>query len=316
MKKIELATLEKIDPKEIWKHEARDFTPWLAKDDNIQILFDEISITAENVETEQRLGRYFVDITAEESVTGRRIIVENQLEKTDHKHLGQLLTYASSFDACIIVWVVADATEEHKKAVDWFNDHMDNEISFFLVKVECYRIGNSKVAPKFNVIVEPNFWSKIIRDSKKTDKTITETQLRYLSYWNGLNEYAKDSKTTLRLSHKSNPQSWYAISTGSGLAHISLDLSIKQKKISAGIYIYDSQELFDFLKDHEREFNEKLGDDIEWYSPEDKKASRIQCIRDWDSSDQSREKEYYQWMLECSEFFFTLFQKIYQDFRN
>jgi len=316
MTKIKLATLEKVDPRKIWEHEAHNFTPWLAEDDNIQILFDEISITAENVETEQRLDRYFVDITAEESVTGRKIIVENQLEKTDHKHLGQLLTYASSFDASLIIWVVTDATEEHKRAIEWFNDHMDDEISFFLVKVECYRIGNSNIAPKFNVIVEPNSWSKIISNSTKIDKTITETQLRYLSYWNGLKEYAKDSETTLRLTHKSNAQHWYTISIGSSLAHISLDLSINKKKISAGIYIHDSQELFDFLKKHEGEFNEKLGDDIEWYSPEDKKASRIQCIRDWDSSDQSRQDGCYQWMLECSGKFFTLFQKIYREFNH
>ena len=118
---------------------------WLSKEDNISLLLDEVGVTAENIVTEDRAGNFNVDITADEIQTGKKIVIENQLEKTDHSHLGQLLTYASSFDACIIIWVVANVREEHKRAIEWFNEHMSDEISFFLVKTEVYKIGDSNL---------------------------------------------------------------------------------------------------------------------------------------------------------------------------
>jgi hypothetical protein len=163
-----LLTLEKVNLREIWKHEAHDFTQWLSKEENISLLLDEIGVSAENIITEDTAGKFNVDITADEVYTGKKIVIENQLERTDHSHLGQLLTYASSFDACIIVWVVSDAREEHKRAIEWFNQHMSDEISFFLVKTEVYRIGDSEPAVKFNVSVEPNSWSKIVNQTEST----------------------------------------------------------------------------------------------------------------------------------------------------
>ena len=195
----DLATLKSIPVRKIWQNEAKHFTPWLEK--NASLLFEEIGITAENIKREKRVGRYFVDITAEESQTQKKIIVENQLERTDHDHLGKLLTYASCFDACIIVWVVRDITEEHKKAIEWFNDHMRDEIAFFLVKVEAYRIENSKPAPKFNVVVEPN--SKI---EPPPDNDISTTKLKHLRFWEGFKEFASNSNTKLSISRKPRPQ--------------------------------------------------------------------------------------------------------------
>ena len=125
-----LGKLEQVKLRDIWKHEALDFTQWMAKEENITLLLDEISISAENIKAEDNAGKFNVDISADEVETGKKIIIENQLEKTDHSHLGQLLTYASSFDACIIVWVVAEVRDEHKRAIEWFNENMQSEISF------------------------------------------------------------------------------------------------------------------------------------------------------------------------------------------
>ena len=156
-----LGSLRKISLREVWEREDTHFTNWLSKEENISILLDEIGVSAENIKTEDSAGRFNCDITADEVETGKKIIIENQLEKTDHSHLGQLLTYASSFDASIIVWVVSDAREEHKQAIEWFNKHMSENISFFLVNIEVWQIGDSKPAPKFNIIIEPNDWAKI-----------------------------------------------------------------------------------------------------------------------------------------------------------
>ena len=160
---MKLSRITKVNPREVWKHEALDFTRWLVKEENISVLADELEISLENIVAEASAGRFNVDIVADEVDLKCKVIIENQLEATDHKHLGQILTYASSYDASIIVWVVTDYTEEHRQAIDWFNRNMSENISFFLVQVEVYRIGDSDAAPKFNVISEPNSWGKTIK---------------------------------------------------------------------------------------------------------------------------------------------------------
>ena len=281
----ELGTLERIPVREIWKDEAKDFTPWLAE--NASLLFEEIGITAENIKTEANAGRYFVDITAEESQTEKKIVVENQLERTDHDHLGKLLTYASSFDACIIVWVVRDITEEHQKAIEWFNDHMDNEIAFFLVKVEVYRIEDSKSAPKFNVVVEPNSWSKIVRQSGTTQKEITATKLNHQRFWEGFKEFASNSNTKLSISRKPRPQAWYDISIGRSDVHIALSLNTQKNQIYTGLYIPDSGELYKRLSQNKALFENIVEGEIEWLPLEDKQASRIRCTRSGNPHDEN-----------------------------
>ncbi len=302
-----LATLESIPVRKIWKNEARDFTPWLAE--NASLLFEEIGITAENIKTEVDAGRYFVDITAEESQTEKNIIVENQLERTDHDHLGKLLTYASSFDACIIIWVVRDITEEHQKAIEWFNDHMDDEIAFFLVKVEVYRIGDSEPAPKFNVVVEPNSWSKIAKRRRTTKVDITATKLNHQRFWEGLKEFAANSDTNLSISRKPRPQAWYDISIGSSDAHISLSLNTIKNQICTDIYIRDNQELFKRLSQKKDLFQEIVECEIEWLLLENKQASRIRCTLPGDPHDENHQKKYYAWILKQADGFAEAFKK-------
>ena len=304
-----LATLESIPVRKIWKNEAKDFTPWLAEAENASLLFEEIGITAENIKTEEGAGRYFVDITAEESQTEKNIIVENQLERTDHDHLGKLLTYASSFDACIIIWVVRDITEEHRKAIEWFNDHMDDEIAFFLVKVEVYRIGDSEPAPKFNVVVEPNSWSKIVKRRETTKTETTTTKLNHQRFWEGLKEFAANSDTNLKIRHKPKPQSWYDISIGYGGVLLRLDISAKDERITTGIYIVDNQELYNRLSQKKDLFQETVKCEIEWLPLENKQTSRIRCTLSGDPHDEDHQKEYFGWLLKRSGEFADAFKE-------
>ena len=298
-----LSTLKSIPVREIWESEPRDFTPWLAK--NASLLFEEIGITAENINTEQGAGRYFVDITAEESLTEKKIIVENQLERTDHDHLGKLLTYASSFDACIIVWVVRDTTEEHQKAIEWFNDHMDDKIAFFLVTVEVYCIEDSKPAPKFKVIVEPNSWSKLI----KTPKNDTPTKLNHQRFWEGFKDFASNTDTKLSISRKPRPQAWYDIAVGSRNAHISLSLNTVKNQLYADIYITDNQKLYDRLFSKKKLFQENVEGEIEWLPLEKRQASRIRRTLSGNPHDESHQEKYFAWMLKRSEEFAKAFKE-------
>ena len=154
-----LGTLKKIDDlRTIWPNEAKDFTPWLAK--NLSLLSDAVGIDISFAETESSVGDFSADILATDADTGRNIIIENQLGDTDHDHLGKLITYASGKSADIVIWIVKHAREEHRAAIEWLNNNTPQEIGFFLCEVKLYQIGDSPIAPYFELIEIPNNWSK------------------------------------------------------------------------------------------------------------------------------------------------------------
>lgn len=150
---VKLGTLKEIkELRRVWPHEALDFTHWLADEENMTLLADAVGLEITIDETESSVGDFNVDIYASETDTGRKIIIENQLEDTNHDHLGKLITYASGKDAEIIIWVVKKAREEHRSAVEWLNNHTDDKIAFFLVEIKLYQIGDSEIAVKFEAV--------------------------------------------------------------------------------------------------------------------------------------------------------------------
>ena len=181
---MELGKLEKIELREVWRHEALDFTRWLARKENIALLSKEIGIDIEVIETEMSVGRYNVDIYARDTESNKKIVIENQLENTNHDHLGKMLVYAAGLDADIAIWIVKDVNEEHRQAVEWLNDNSFEKINIFLVKVELWQIDNSPIAPKFQVICEPNNWAKVLKQQSK--ENVSDLELKQMEYWQGL----------------------------------------------------------------------------------------------------------------------------------
>ncbi len=160
---MNLDKLKKVNLRDVWQHEAHKFTKWLAEEENISELSEEIGIDIEVIQTEANVGSFSVDILAKEVESERKIIIENQLEKTDHDHLGKLITYASGYDAEFIIWIVKTAREEHINAINWLNENIVENINFFLIEIELWKIGESKPAPKFQIIARPNDWAKTIK---------------------------------------------------------------------------------------------------------------------------------------------------------
>ena len=159
---ISLGQLKEIkDLREVWPHEALDFTPWLAEEKNLALLADAVGLEITVDETESKVGDFNVDIYAIETGTERRIIIENQLEDTNHDHLGKLITYASGKGADIVIWIVKRAREEHRAAIEWLNNHTDENISFFLIEIKLYKIGNSDPAVKFEMVMIADILYKI-----------------------------------------------------------------------------------------------------------------------------------------------------------
>lgn len=303
---MKLARISKVNPREIWKHEALDFTRWLVKEENISILADELEISLDNIVAEASAGRFNVDIVADEVDLKCKVIIENQLESTDHKHLGQILTYASSYDASIIVWVVTDYTEEHRQAIDWFNRNMNENISFFLVQVEVYRIGDSDAAPKFNVVCEPNNWGKTIKKSSAGD-VVSATKLLQMEFWEGLKSYSSSRKMKLNLTHTPQPKHWFNVAIGTSKCHIALTLNTQKERLGCEIYIRDDFKLYSKLFSNREKIESVIGAKLEWMELPEATASRVLLLYEGDPKKRNRWDEYFEWFCNSVDAFHTAF---------
>lgn len=289
----------------MWNHEANDFTTWLSEKENLALLSDEIGIDILLIETEASVGKFNVDILAEEENTGKKIVIENQLEITDHDHLGKTITYASGYDAEIIIWIVKDVRDEHKQAIDWLNEHTDEKVNFFAIKMELWQIGNSPCAPKFNIISKPNDWAKAIKKST-SQSNLTETKVLQLDFWNQFKEYAQNKSSKLKL-RKTFPQHWYDISIGNSKAYISLTANSQTNLIAYEIYIPDSKDLFYELETNKNQIEEELQAELEWMALDGRKASRIKLSNDSDINQKEKWDQYFDWLMITAEKFQTVF---------
>ena len=306
---MNLGKLKKIELREGWKHEAIDFTKWLALEENLKLLSDEIGFDIKLIQTEAKVGSFNVDILAEEETTGHKIIIENQLEITDHDHLGKIITYASGYDARVIVWVVKDVREEHRKAIDWLNENTNEEIGFYLLKIELWQIADSPFAPKFEIISKPNDWAKAVKSSAESSE-LTDIKIKQLQFWDDFKSFAKQRNTKLRF-QKSYPQHWTNISIGNSDCHISLTINSRDGLLGVEIYIPDNKELYAHFLNHKPEIEAVLGETLEWMELPNKKASRVKSTAIGDFEDQNKWNDYFEWLMKEAERFQNVFPKFF-----
>ncbi|MFC1987923.1 DUF4268 domain-containing protein [Chloroflexota bacterium] len=273
----QLGKLEKLDIREIWKNEATDFTRWLAKEENLSLLSDEIGIPINLIATEAGVGSFSADILAEEANTGKKIVIENQLGQTDHDHFGKLFTYGSGLDAGILIWICKNAREEHRQAIDWINEKTSNALQIFIIQMELWKIGDSKPAPKFQIISSPNDWAKTVRDTI-TDKKLTETNLLQLDYWTEFNNYM--TQYAWFKARKPQPQHWYDVAIGRSQGHIALTTSFTKYFIRGELYINDNKELYRELESQKDNIEKELGLNLIWNELPNAKASSISIKND------------------------------------
>ena len=311
---MKLANLKQVPLREVWKHEAIDFTNWLAKPENLALLSDEVGIEISLIRTEASVGKFNVDILAEEENTGRKIIIENQLETTDHDHLGKIITYASGFDASIIIWIVKDIRDEHKQAIDWLNEHTDEQANFFTVKMEVWQIGDSPYAPKFQIVSQPNDWAKAVKKSHK-ETELSDVKLMQLEFWTEFKKYGKENNVRLRF-RKPYPQHWYDISVGDSRAQLSLVTDTRNNEIRCEFYIPNNKGLYIELEKQKSDVELILDYELEWMYLEGKKASRIRTTVPANISKTDKWEEYFLWLLTTSEKFIEVFLPLLKQSEN
>ncbi len=296
---VNLGKLKEINNlRKVWSHEALDFTPWLAEEENLALLSDAIGLEITLDETESSVGDFNVDIYATETGTDRKIIIENQLEDTNHDHLGKLITYASGKSADIIIWIVKRAREEHRSAIEWLNNHTDENIAFFLLEIKLYQIGNSDIAVKFEVIEKPNDWTKGLKRQSNNSPIL---QARY-DYWLAFNEYAF-SKTTFAKNfnkRKASTDHWMTLSVGSSSCYISLSQIRKDNHIVVEWYISDDKELYKMFFSHKNEIETEMGLKLDWRELPHKKASRILVTNSADFSNKDDWNNQFEWIIDIA----------------
>ena len=305
--------MNKVELRDVWGHEAIDFTNWLAQQENLDALSEEIGIDIKLIKTEANVGKFSVDILAEEEASGRKIIIENQLEDTNHDHLGKIITYASGYDAEIIIWIVKDVRDEHQKAIDWLNEHTDENISFFLIKIELWQIEGSNPAPKFEIMVSPNEWAKAIKTSPFSGE-LTDTKLQQLEFWNKFKNYVRENDIRIRL-QTPRPQHWYNVSIGSSDGHVTLTINSRENLIGCEVYISKNKDLFNFLRERKDEIEKEIGESIEWVDAA--VVSRIKIKKEVSGIfDQAEAEKYFAWLYEKTVLFQNVFGKYFKEFKK
>ena len=268
-----ISKLKEVDIRELWKHEQYDFSEWLSKKENIAELEDILGLTLVDISKEAYVGSYRCDLFAKDEMTGNKVIIENQLESSDHDHLGKIITYASGLDAQYIVWIVKEAREEHKSAIEWLNNNTNSNINFFLIEIHAYKIEDSNPAPMFQVIEAPN---DFIKNNKTTNKdgNLNKAQSQRLEFWNQFNDIIRKKGKPFSV-RKATTDHWYSVAIGTSEAHVDITLVNKDSVIGVELYISDNKELFDKLLQHKEEIENELGFKLDWRRLDTSKASRI-----------------------------------------
>ncbi|MFA8435003.1 MAG: DUF4268 domain-containing protein [Marinifilaceae bacterium] len=299
---ITLGTLKRIDDlRKVWKLEDKDFSQWLSQKENLELLSQEIGINLSLQETEARTGNFYVDILAHEEETGKKVIIENQLERTNHDHLGKIITYASGYEAEYIIWIVKDFRDEHKQALDWLNENTNEKINFFGIKMELWQIDNSSYAPKFHVVSQPNQWSKAIRKGQSSN-TISETGLKQLRFTEDFITHCKENGTSLQLGRpQPSAPAYYNIGIGTSEGSIAVKFNLYSKIVKVEFY-FKSKDTYWPLKNELKEevvktFTSKvIYDDLEKY-----KGATMGFHRQFQIDDEKKWPGYFSWMKEHAE---------------
>lgn len=272
---MHIARLQRLPLRDLWSHEARDFTAWLAE--NLDLLGETLAIPQLSlVQREAAAGVFSADILADDG-QDHLVIIENQLEDTDHDHLGKLITYLSNLDAKIAVWITSAPRPEHERAVHWLNEALPADTGIYLVRIEAFRIGDSAPAPLFTIVAGPTVEARQAGEKKKE---LAERHLLRLEFWKQLLERAK-GKTQLHASISPSPDHW--ISAGAGKSGLGFNYVIRMEDAQIELYIdrgdaNQNKQVFDVLHERKDEIEAVFGKPLDWQRLDAKRASRIRYV--------------------------------------
>jgi hypothetical protein len=272
MSNMQIGKIRKVSLRELWKREDKGFTKWL--EEHIDYLNDVIGFDISIESREENVGPFRVDLYGEDN-NGNKVIIENQLEKTDHTHLGQIITYLTNLEANTAIWISSDPVEEHKKAIDWLNETTPDDISFYLIQLEAIKIGDEPIAaPLFTVVKRPSYKIKQIGEEKK--KHAQRHVIRKDFWTHFINSINKKNS----MCNNVNPgtENWLPIAIG--MSGVSINIVISKKYARSEIYINrgtkeENKRIFDYFFSNKSSIETDFGSQLTWERMEDNVTSRI-----------------------------------------
>jgi hypothetical protein len=302
MTALELGRLVQVPLREVWQSEAAGFTPWLGLPENLTILADTLGLSLELEAQEQEVGPFRADLLCKDTATDHWVLIENQLERTDHSHLGQLLTYAAGLQAVTIVWIAERFTDEHRAALDWLNDITDDRFNFFGVQIELWRIAASPIAPRFALISKPNDWTKSVQQGANAVSVTPAKQLQ-LAFWTDFRKYMED--VSFVGCQKPLPQHWMNHSIGKSGFHLasvisSWDTEAKEwgGEIRAELIIThaNAKALFSALEQQRTLIEAELGFPLVWHNSAEKKQAKLYVRKTVEVENRGEWPSYFAWL--------------------
>lgn len=306
----EFASLESQEVREHWEHEAHKFTPWLADEiraEDVSNLEDSLGLDLEIVEEEKSVGRYNVDILAEVVDDNRNVVIENQLNSSDHDHLGKSIAYASGVDADIIVWIAPRFYDEHRDAIQWLNENSREGVDLFAIRLEVWKIGESDPAVRLNPIAEPSEWKE---KAQRSENDLTETEQLQEEFWTEFRDRIEGPDTSLS-ARKPYPNYYYNNPIGKAGFELQFTINSRDNELGVGLVIRDDENAYDQLADQRAEIEAEVDRELEWNPPEEthagKKRSKILITKRGDVTDEAQWDEYLDWMVEQGGLFHDVF---------
>ncbi len=258
-----LGKLESVSLRDYWVKEDTEFTPWLADAENLRYLSETVGMELELIDTETKVGPYRADLLCRDTNTESYVLIENQLERSDHLHLGQLMTYAAGLDTVNIIWVAQKFNEEHRAALDWLNRITYEGFLFFGIEIELLKIGDSSPAPKFNIIAKPNDWSKSIKTKQQADWGERAGMYRHL--WSGLIECIRKNYPNVKTP---NPSGLHWMRFQLADSHGVVSYAPTKKKLSLFLLFRGDtpEKWFEHVESDVKNFEKEVGYPFAWVS--------------------------------------------------
>jgi len=299
-----LGRLAKVDLRTAWSHEATEFTPWLAAEDNIRLLGETLGLELEVLEQEAQVGPFRADILCRNTADNTLVLVENQLERTDHGHLGQLFTYAAGLDAVTVIWIASRFTDEHQAALDWLNRITHDDFCFFGLEIELWRVGNSEPAPKFNIVAKPNDWSRGVAEARRGGGTRTSGQQRQVDFWAQFGEVIRDTNRTWKVP-KPQASGWVGYGIGRSGFELLPAVAVNRDRVAVRLAVVgaDADAHFHLLLAEREAIERELGFEPDWQVRPNRKSSVIAMRREGDLSTASARRPLIVWMLDVMDAF-------------
>lgn len=302
----QFARLEPQDVREYWEDEEQDFTPWLAErieSEESSDIEDVLELDLEVVATEKSVGRYSLDILAQTPNGDRKIVVENQLDNSDHDHLGKSIAYAAGVDADVIVWIADQFHDEHVDAVQWLNSNSRQGVDLFAIRIEVWKIGDSRPAVRLNPVQKPSEW----RDKAQRDTSnLSPRKQLQQEFWTGFRDTIQSAPTDLS-PREPYPSTYYNNPVGRSGFALQYRINVDDDLITCGLLIRDDAGAYEHLKNQrteiETEIKDAIGEEVYWRPSEtaDKERFKILIEREANLHDEECWEDYYDWMIETGE---------------